>query len=96
LPLAQVAAGNSYERGRGVARDFIQAWVWYALAGKNLHARGMEETDRMTERLSTAQLSQARLTLIQAVKANPALVTRDNPIDEEEDEEEDQETPSPK
>jgi TPR repeat protein len=86
LPLAQVALGNSYERGRGTAKDFIQAWVWYALAGKNLNARGMEETERMTERLSAAQLSQARLSLIQTVKANPALVMRENPLEEDEEE----------
>jgi TPR repeat protein len=87
LPIAQIALGSAYERGRGVIKDPVEAYAWVGLAAKNLDARGMQEEERMAGRLTPEQLRQGRRKVMDHVKRNPALVSREIPLDEEEGDE---------
>ena len=64
-------------------RDPVKAYQWYGLAAKNLDARGMEELEKLSERLTPQQIAAGRSRLIKFVKLKPACVSREIPLDEE-------------
>ena len=55
------------EEGRGVAKDLVQAWVWYSRASVDdgeyddaLFARAETSRDAIAQRLSPAELAEAK------------------------------------
>lgn len=62
---AQLYLGVLYEYGRGVARDFVQAYKWYALAAqavssKNPKAQAVKNRDYLAGQMTAAQLAEAK------------------------------------
>lgn len=58
--MAQANLGSAYVMGQGVPQDNVLAYMWYALAVK----QGLEEItvfrDRLSERMTSAQLDEAK------------------------------------
>ena len=63
-PQAQYNLGVSYERGNGVPRNNVQAHVWFNLAAARASGKDRDQfvraRDRVTGRMSSAQVSEAQ------------------------------------
>jgi len=62
---AQLNLGVLYEYGRGVPKDFVQAYKWYALAArsqaaKNPKAQSVKNRDYIARKMTPAQLSEGQ------------------------------------
>jgi TPR repeat protein len=58
--LAFAKLGLMYARGQGVSRDFIQAHMWYNLAGANGASNTAEARDALAQQMTPAQIAEAQ------------------------------------
>lgn len=56
---AQLMLGHMYADGRGAARDYVQAHLWYHLAGVGGSAEGVKCRDSIARRMTTEQIAKA-------------------------------------
>lgn len=56
---SQYMLGRLYQEGRGVDRDFVQAYAWYDLAAINGYGPAASARDRLVSQLSASQLQTA-------------------------------------
>lgn len=63
---AQYALGMGYAKGEGVANDLIEAWRWLQAAAVQTHAHATIERDKVQQRLTAAQLAEARKRLAES------------------------------
>jgi hypothetical protein len=64
--LAMLALGTLYELGRGVAKDWVQAHKWYALASvddgeyeQDLFDRAKRAKEELAKQMTSAQIAEA-------------------------------------
>lgn len=57
---AQARLGRIYERGIGVEKDDVTAYVWFSVAAANGNEEATVETRSVIERLTSAQLAEAQ------------------------------------
>ncbi|MGH7232319.1 MAG: tetratricopeptide repeat protein [Nitrospiraceae bacterium] len=57
---AQVKIGKMYEDGRGVPRDFVQAHMWWNLAGAHGDKQGWALRDFVATKMTPAQIAEAQ------------------------------------
>ena len=57
---AQNNLGTMYENGKGVSQDYVTAHVWYNLAGAQGDKKARENRDRIAEKMTPAQLTEAQ------------------------------------
>lgn len=56
---AQAALGSAYAEGRGMPRDYVQAWLWLSLAGRTLQ-NAQAIRDRIEARMAPVQIVEAQ------------------------------------
>jgi TPR repeat protein len=56
---AQLDLARLYEQGKGLPQDAVQAWLWYSLAARQGDASAISGRDRMSTRMSPAQIAEA-------------------------------------
>jgi hypothetical protein len=49
-----------YEKGLGVARDYVKAYMWYELAAMRGHKAAGQNREIVASRMTPAQISRAR------------------------------------
>ena len=54
----QMKLGEFYEKGRGVARNYNQAYVWYRLAARGGHSAAQAASERAAAQLQPAEIKQ--------------------------------------
>jgi TPR repeat protein len=60
-PAGQAILGTMYEKGLGVARDLVQAYVWFYVASmRGTSEEAVEGRDRLAEKLSPSQLAKGK------------------------------------
>lgn len=59
-PLAQFYLGALYQDGLGVPQDYVQAHMWYNLAGTNGNQDAVEFRDRLAGKMTPAQIAEAQ------------------------------------
>lgn len=57
--LAQQKLGLLYERGDGVPKDYVQAYMWYKLGAANGGKTGALQRDELAIRMTSDQLAEA-------------------------------------
>jgi len=57
---AQYNLALMYDRGYGVPQDYVQAHMWYHLAGANGHIDAVTLRDRLAKHMSPADISEAQ------------------------------------
>jgi uncharacterized protein len=58
--LAQRRLGLMYERGDGVQRDYVQAYMWYILGAANGSERGIALRDTLAKQMTPEQIDEAQ------------------------------------
>jgi len=58
--LAQRRLGLMYERGDGVERDYVQAYMWYSLGAAGGANRGAARKDSLTKQMTPEQIAEAQ------------------------------------
>jgi hypothetical protein len=58
---AQYDLGAMYHDGIGVKQDYIQAYMWWNIAGANGYAKGYEQRDILRKKLSIDQINEAKM-----------------------------------
>ena len=58
--LGQLLLGNMYERGLGVSRDYVEAHMWFNLAGAGGEAKGGEFRDYVARNMTPSQMAEAQ------------------------------------
>lgn len=56
---AQLDLARLYEQGKGLPPDAVQAWLWYSLAARQGDASAIPGRDRVSTRMSPAQIAEA-------------------------------------
>jgi len=59
-PWAQVNLAESYEKGKGVAQDYIEAWKWYDLAAAQGLRQATESRNTMMQHMTPEQIAEAK------------------------------------
>jgi hypothetical protein len=64
-PFAEASLGILFNFGKGVKRDYVEAYMWYARAASHLGKGGdrdsiVEMRDRLVAKLTPAQIAEAR------------------------------------
>ena len=60
-PLAQNRLGVMYEKGMGVAQDYVEAYKWYTLAtGRKQNVFAVANREALALRMTPDQIAQAR------------------------------------
>ncbi len=63
---AQCALAHAYEEGRGVPKDYVQAYMWYSLAASNASSDMVDQHDaldghkRLGAQMTPAQIAEAQ------------------------------------
>lgn len=60
FPLSQYRLARHYEAGVGMARDYVLAYLWYAMAADSGDALAADARDRLAARMSAEQIADAR------------------------------------
>ena len=68
-PKAQSVIGVMYRKGQGVAKSSVRAFVWFSLAAKRGDARAKAELRQVSERMTSAEVSEAQ-GMMQACEAS--------------------------
>ena len=58
--LSLIPLGNIYEKGKGVPKDLIKAYMWYSLALGEGQVTVKEPLDRITNQITPSQIEQAK------------------------------------
>ena len=64
----QYRLGNIYESGQAGSEDLKAAYMWYALASINGHGAGKQSMERVAERMSAAEIAEAKKMVDEWVK----------------------------
>src|SRR5580765_7101029 len=59
-PKAQSVIGVMYRKGQGVAKSSVRAFMWFGLAAKRGDARAKAELRQVSERMTSAEVSEAQ------------------------------------
>ncbi len=59
-PHAQFFLGVMFENGFGVPQDYVQAHMWYHLAGANGHKDAVMLRERLAKQMTPAQITEAQ------------------------------------
>lgn len=70
-PLAFIKLGSMYEDGRGIAQDYVQAYKWYSLGAIHDETMGGPLRDALMERMTAAQITQAKRLATEQVAGKP-------------------------
>jgi hypothetical protein len=69
---AQLDLARLYEQGKGLPPDAVQAWLWYSLAARQGDASAVTGRDRVSTRMSPAQIAEAER-LLKAAEGDATL-----------------------
>lgn len=58
--MAQYFTGIHHEIGVGIPQDYIQAYMWFAVAASKGDSRGIEGLSRITEKMTPAQIAEGK------------------------------------
>ena len=56
----QVGLGRAYSAGRGVPQDYIEAHMWFNLAGAKGDRNALENRDRLARQMTRTQIGEAQ------------------------------------
>ena len=57
---AQNNLGSMYAKGKGVAKDYKQAYMWYNIASTNGKENASKNRDILEKRMTSSQISKAQ------------------------------------
>src|SRR5881296_3311898 len=60
LAKAQYNLGAMYAEGRGVKQDYVQAYMWYSLAGTHGDGKGLSSRDALEKMMTAADIATAQ------------------------------------